>query len=171
MGHVMVDLETLDNCPTAVIVSIGAVFFDQTQVYRDLSFYEVVHIQSCIDLGLTLSGDTIAWWMKQSDQARAVFQQQGSHIGVALSRFKNWFCEYGGVQMWGNGASFDQPILANAYRKLNMETPQAFWNDRCYRTVVQGLPKRQQQGVFHNALDDAISQAEHLIQVNPGAIK
>lgn len=122
MNNVMVDIETLDNKPTSAIVSIGAVMFGPNGYDEYNTFYMVVDAQSCIDAGLTLSADTISWWMKQSDQARAVFQQ-----------------------------------------------PWDFWNDRCYRTIAAMHDRRRfQQGVHHNALDDAKSQVEHLIQIAPG---
>lgn len=168
MNHVMVDLETVDNVPSSAIVSIGAVLFDHTGVSQN-TFYEVVDLQSCLDAGLSMTADTLSWWMKQSDPARAVFQQKGDHAALVLSRFGKYLPP--NCKLWGNGASFDNAILANAYRAFGMPAPWQFWNDRCYRTVVAGLAKRQQTGTHHNALDDAISQAHHLIQVNPGAIK
>lgn len=168
MNHVMVDLETVDNVPTSAIVSIGAIIFDHTGVSQNI-FYEVVDLQSCLDAGLTLSPETLAWWMKQNDAARDVFQKEGEHLALVLDRFAKYLPQ--DCKLWGNGASFDNAILANAYRAFNIPAPWKFWNDRCYRTVVAGLARRQQTGTYHNALDDAISQTYHLLQVNPGAIK
>jgi inhibitor of KinA sporulation pathway (predicted exonuclease) len=47
-----------------------------------------------------------------------------------------------------------------------MQAPWKFYNDRCYRTLKAmyphiKMPKRT--GTHHNALDDAISQVNHLI--------
>lgn len=170
MNNVMVDIETLDNKPTSSIISIGAVKFDANGIDVINTFYMVVDAQSCIDAGLTVSADTIAWWMKQSDQARAVFQQPGGHLANVLIEFSKWLPT--GAKLWGNGASFDNAILSHAYSVLKLEQPWAFWNDRCYRTIASmHQRKRFQQGVHHNALDDAKSQAEHLIQIAPGAIQ
>ena len=168
MNHVMVDLETVDNVPTSAIVSIGAVIFDASGV-SERTFYEVLDLQSSLDAGLTMSADTVAWWMKQSESARAVFQQKGDHAALVLSRFGSWLPR--DCKLWGNGASFDNAILACSYRAFRMPPPWAFWNDRCYRTAVAGLARLERVGTHHNALDDAISQARHLVAVNPGAIK
>lgn len=169
MNNVMVDIETLDNKPTSSIVSIGAVKFGPNGYDEYNTFYMVVDVQSCIDAGLTVSADTIAWWMKKSDQARSVFQQPGSHLANVLIEFSKWLPV--NTKLWGNGASFDNAILSNAYSALNLKQPWEFWNDRCYRTIAAGYQrKRFQQGVHHNALDDAKSQAEHLIQIAPGVI-
>lgn len=88
-------------------------------------------------------------------------------ILISLQAFKDWLPPKSDPLIWGNGASFDNVILANAYRAASIQQPWAYWNDRCYRT----LKKRyldialRRQGTHHNALDDAISQAEHLITI------
>lgn len=166
MNNVMVDIETLDNKSTSAIVSISAVKFGQNGYDENDTFYRVVDVQSSIDAGLTIGAETIAWWMKQSDQARAVFNEPNIHLANALVEFSKWFPEW--AKLWGNGASFDNAILSNAYSVLNLKQPWDFWNDRCYRTVAaQHQLQRLQQGTHHNALDDARSQAEHLIQIAP----
>lgn len=157
--HIMVDLETADNVPTAAIVSIGAVIF--TGPRAGDTFYTAVDLQTSITAGLTLSGETMAWWCKQSPEARSVFDDPARvPLAQALGTLSAWVP--GGAKVWGNGASFDNAILSNAYRRLGLALPWAFWDDRCYRTVAVHLPKRIQQGTHHNALDDAISQADHL---------
>lgn len=72
MKHVMVDLETLGTKPGSVILSIGAVTFDLDGSGRDgRTFYQRVNIQSCLDAGMTVDGDTVEWWFHPDrDQAR-----------------------------------------------------------------------------------------------------
>jgi exodeoxyribonuclease VIII len=43
-----------------------------------------------------------------------------------------------------------------------------FWKDRCYRTIKNCYPDVpfDRRGTHHNALDDARSQALHLIAIN-----
>ena len=166
----MLDLETLDTSPTSAIISIGAVEFDRTTCFKDKGFYKVVDLQSSFDCGLTISASTIAWWMKQSDAAREVFRQPGNHIGNVLFKFSQWLPI--DSKIWGNGADFDNAIMQNVYRKTQAKQPWKFWDNRCYRTIAAKYPHipRVQQGTHHNALDDAISQAEHLIQIEPTAI-
>jgi uncharacterized protein YdcH (DUF465 family) len=60
-------------------------------------------------------------------------------------------------------------VLAEFYRLHGMPTPWPYYNDRCYRTV-RALYKGKEPpfvrlGTFHNALDDAMSQATHLIKL------
>jgi len=69
--------------------------------------------------------------------------------------------------VWGNGASFDNAILANAYHKTHLDLPWQYYNNRCYRTIKNCYPniKLSRAGTLHKALDDAKSQAMHLIEI------
>lgn len=161
MNNVMLDLETLGKRSNAVITSIGAVYFDHTGLGQ--TFYAVVDPQSCVDIGMTMDVDTVMWWMRQSDEARAAFSAKGV-VPIQVALFD--FAAYLGSkdrEVWGNGATFDNVILANAYRAAQMKAPWAFWNDRCHRTLKNLHPQivAPKLGVAHNALDDAISQAHH----------
>ena len=172
--HVMIDLETLDNKPTSAIVSIGAVKFDPKFGKLGDTFYRVVEIESALKFG-TASGSTIKWWMKQSDAARDVFNmttlENVSDLPTALRDFSDWLARTGqdfDYKVWGNGASFDNTILRHAYEQTGIPAPWQFWNDRCYRTFKGMWPQikmTKRTGTHHNALDDAISQADHLSEI------
>lgn len=166
---IMLDLETLGTAPGSVILSIGAVKFDRHGL-RPNPFYARIDPQSCIDAGLVMDVSTVVWWMKQSDEARAEFVLgEKTRIREALQGFSIW-ANYDPVapeiELWGNGAAFDNTLLAAAYAAVRLPMPWKFWNDRCYRTVKAlhpDLPMVKRSGTHHNALDDARSQAEHLI--------
>jgi len=162
--QVMLDLETLGNKPGAVIVAIGAVKFNGDEILS--SFYERVDAESCVKAGLTLDTSTVMWWLKQSDEARAEIVKPGMPLTEALTMFTAWIGDPN-LEVWGNGAAFDNVILAGAYDALGMERPWYFWNDRCYRTMKSLHPEipMERDGVHHNALDDAISQARHLMAI------
>ena len=164
---VMLDLETMGNNSNSAIIAIGAVAFDDNKVTS--KFYTEINLQSAIDNKGVVDGSTVAWWLKQSDEARKAFQNNDSapHIMVALSDFAKWYKEVGGDQVWGNGAMFDNTILGNAYKNNSLAIPWKFWNDMCYRTV-KGMHKHiklERVGTYHNAVDDAESQALHLIKI------
>lgn len=169
MKNVMVDLETLDTAATAAIVSIGAVFFDPKTGDMGDTFYRAIDVSSVLGHGFSVSGDTLKWWLQQSDEARQVFAS-GNEIGTVLDEFAGFLESQGktdDVKVWGNGAAFDNTILANAYSATKRATPWRFWNDRCYRTVkaLNSAVPFTREGTHHNALDDAISQARHLCQI------
>lgn len=164
--NVMVDLETLGTGNNSVIISIGAVKFDVLSGVSEDTFYVVVDPSSCVVAGLEMDASTVVWWMSQTEDARAVFNDQTKvTLEEALQRFSAWYPE--GAALWGNGASFDNTILANAYRVVGKTQPWKFWDDRCFRTLKNLLPAVQHEraGVHHNALDDAIFQAEHAVKI------
>jgi len=161
-NNIMVDLETMATHPNAAIVAIGAVRF--TDELKD-TFYQVVDLQSAMDAGLDVNGDTVNWWLMQEQAARQAITAPGLELPQALMLFAKWLGE--GAVVWGNGASFDNAILSNAYYKTDILLPWHYSNNRCYRTVKSFYPKikLQRVGTLHNALDDAVSQATHLIEI------
>lgn len=176
----MVDLETLGNRNDAVILSIGACLFRPNGDGVASDAFEVfVDPKSCVDSGLVMDTSTVMWWMGsgcKNDAERAKMneardlmvekQTKAVPLRTALARFSAWFG--GDKPIWGNGATFDNVILRNAYRAAGLDCPWQFWNDRCYRTMKNLAPdvKLQRQGTHHSAMWDAISQAVHLQQIN-----
>lgn len=161
--HCMIDLETIDNKPTSAIASIGAVMFDEDGMYSE--FYLVVDTESSLKLGLTKSEGTLTWWSKQSEQARSIFDAATPKADIrdALLAFSKWFKDSGGLYLWGNGAAFDNAIMSVAYGLAGLEQPWGYSNDRCFRTIKHKGKMENRQGTYHNALDDAKTQAQYMI--------
>lgn len=167
MKHIMVDLETLDNSSTSCIVSIGAVLFDfeKDEVYE--TWYLTVDANSCVKAGLTMSPDTVLWWLKQSDEARAMFKEQGSSLESALKLFGAWVQGHDPEGVWGNGADFDNVILATAYKAVGQKLPWKYYKNRCFRTMKNCFPvELKREGTHHNAVDDAVHQMKQLKLIN-----
>ena len=169
LTEVMIDLETLDTTPTSVIVSIGAASFYLDGDKIESKFEDVVDMKSCIDLGGTISPDTIKWWMLQSKEARdAAFTGSRSPIKQVLKKFYVWMSYQGNPRVWANGADFDLPIVRFYYQKLGLKCPWDFRNQMCFRTIKNLYPKVDADkipysGVNHSAVDDAIRQAHYLM--------
>lgn len=166
MKRIMVDLETMGTRSNAAIIAIGAVKFSRDKGIID-RFYRIVDLQSCIDTGLAVDGATIMWWLKQDDLARDQFNLfKSTSLSKSLSEFSYWIGG-GDKEIWGNGAAFDNVILANAYRVVSQNTPWEFYENRCYRTMKAIFPhiKKNTIGTHHNAVDDAETQAVHLLEI------
>lgn len=173
MQDVMLDLETMGTSPNAAIIAIGAVEFDPVAGQLGERFYEVVDLQSSVDLGGVIDPSTVMWWLKQSDAARAAVGVDAIHIQDALGRFSAWLskrADASELRMWGNGAGFDNVVLARAYNRAHRPAPWRFFNDRCYRTMKAQRPDVafERTGTHHHALADAVSQAQHLIAILGG---
>ena len=169
-NDVMIDLETLGTTPGCVILSIGAVAFDATTGELGPELYLVVNTESCKGHNLTIDQGTVDWWSKQSDQAREVLQhaeEGGLMLEEATAKLTEYLEQFGlkKVNIWGNGADFDNAILSCCYAAVGQSVPWTPWNNRCYRTLknlVKG-PRLKREGTYHNALDDAKTQAQHAI--------
>lgn len=162
MIDVMIDLETLGTDPGCVILSIGAVSF---KTAAPTAFYERISRIKSLDEGFVEDENTVEWWNKQDSEVRKE-AYGGIHTPEeVLSKFSKYLTDLGDeVRIWGNGANFDNVILAAAYKKLNLPVPWKFWNDRCYRTLKNLYPELPIPPFFgskHNALNDALHQADH----------
>jgi exodeoxyribonuclease VIII len=90
----------------------------------------------------------------------------------ALKQFTMWLPKDADMlRIWGNGANFDNALLAAMYRAAKMEAPWHYWNDRCYRTIAAMFMKTKVErvGTGHNALDDATTQALRLLKMQEEA--
>lgn len=166
MTHIMIDLETMDTRPSAAITAIGGAVFDlERGVYE--TFYERVELSTNFDR--TMSPDTIKWWLKQSDAARAeMADDHALPLIDVLTRLKDFFQKHGVTHVWGNGASFDNIILSESYLAAFWpEAPWKFYNDRCYRTMKALFPAvpRVKPIIPHHAMHDAVAQAQHLVNI------
>lgn len=166
LGHLMLDLETMGNKSKSAIVSIGAVEFDIETGRVGRKFYRHIDLQSSINMGLIVNGDTIEWWLKQSDAAREAITNEKDKVSLAqaLHDFGGFLIEIGAdtVQIWGNGARFDMGILEDAYDAWVVKTPWNFRLERDVRTLVSLAPEIKDNypsaGIIHNPIHDCLFQ-------------
>lgn len=165
MVELMLDIETLGKKPGCVILSIAAVPFN---VHSPLDyFYEKVSAPSCIQRGLHTDDDTVAWWGLQSTAAREEAFSGTQSIDSALMRLAEYCAQLGPVRVWGNGASFDAPILEAAFAACKIKVPWQYYNSMCFRTMkamFKQIPYDKPVNA-HNALEDAKAQAAHLERI------
>lgn len=173
MTHVMLDLETLGVAPGCVVLSIGAAVFARAESGKPIvgrTFYSVIDRVSCERAGLEIDDSTVEWWERQSIEAKKVLISANSGkadaLGEVLHRFAQWIenSDSTALNIYGNGADFDLPILGAAYRAAAWRSPPwKPYSGRCYRTLKNLRPDIAivKSGTAHNALDDAIAQASH----------
>jgi exodeoxyribonuclease VIII len=163
----MVDIETLSIDSNDIIIAIGAVQFDLKRKSIISTFYKIINPT---EKDGVIDFDTIKWWMRQEDSVRSIFNAPGNSLKEVLLSLTDFFLfDYNQetIRVWGNGASFDNVILANAYKRCGLKKPWSYNGDMCYRTIKSLYPhvKIKREGDHHNALDDAISQTKHLIDI------
>lgn len=164
--NVMIDIETMGTGHNAPVIAIGAVRFDPDTgdidpdtFYMKIDKYEAAR-HGVIDL------PTLEWWDRQSEEARVeAFSGASSvsYVAHALSEFLGL-----NDKVWGNGACFDITVLESMFKSVDLLPPWKFWNVRDCRTIeaiAEGFVSKkaiERKGTHHNALDDAIYQAEYI---------
>lgn len=168
--HLMIDLETMGKNPDAPIISIGAIFFDPQTGDMGPEFSKTIDLETA---GGVIDRDTIKWWLKQSREAQSAIMTDEIPLDDALLQLREFIDENSGeffVQVWGNGANFDNTILRRSYERQGIPCPWRYYNDRDIRTIVElgkaidfdartAIPF---EGERHNALDDARYQAKYV---------
>ncbi|EMS0095588.1 3'-5' exoribonuclease, partial [Escherichia coli] len=113
--HLMIDLETMGKNPDAPIISIGAIFFDPQTGDMGPEFSKTIDLETA---GGVIDRDTIKWWLKQSREAQSAIMTDEIPLDDALLQLREFIDENSGeffVQVWGNGANFDNTILRRSY--------------------------------------------------------
>ena len=178
--HGMIDTETLGTRTGSIILSLGAIKFDPSGDNRLLcsdpkrvedihassdSFYRRIELQSCKRIGMTADPDTIKWWMQQAPTERfeAFDAQPRIDIAHVLTDFWLW---WGNTSCpWSHGASFDIPLVDEAYAKIGKRSPWKYTLVRDTRTLFDlakfewSDQKKFRAGPgHHHALFDAWNQ-------------
>lgn len=166
--YIEVDIETFGTGHGSSIVSVGAVVFDKDGLAEE--FYMTCTRESCKSLGLTEDPSTVKWWEAQSSQAKREWQNATNSIEDVLEQFSAWLSSIAPWRnrvIWCRGAGFDAPLLEDAYELAGMKTPWAYYNVMCDRTISKLYPEipMPRTGTYHNALDDAKTQALHAIEI------
>ncbi|EMY2703032.1 3'-5' exoribonuclease [Escherichia coli] len=168
--HLMIDIETMGKNPNAAIISIGAIFFDPQTGDMGPEFSKTIDLDTA---GGVIDRDVIKWWLKQSREAQSAILTDEILLDDALLQLREFIAENSGeffVQVWGNGANFDNVILRRSYERQGIPCPWHYHNDRDVRTIVElgkaidfdartAIPF---EGERHNALDDARYQAKYV---------
>ncbi|EEW4539738.1 exonuclease [Escherichia coli] len=168
--HLMIDLKTMGKNPDAPIISIGAIFFDPQTGDMGPEFSKTIDLETA---GGVIDRDTIKRWLKQSREAQSAIMTDEIPLDDALLQLREFIDENSGeffVQVWGNGANFDNTILRRSYERQGIPCQWRYYNDRDVRTIVElgkaidfdvrtAIPF---EGERHNALDDARYQAKYV---------
>ena len=160
MLDITIDFETCSLCPTAAVMSIGAVAWkrdNETSPFYQLTdgTHDPASVFSChIDLrsmfinGFTFDERTAAWWGTKMDEAKASLLSSDSYelpcrpIEVAVKDLFEWANDFKKEQgeqdicLWAQGTDFDIAILRSICYKFGIQTPLPYTNFRDHRTFT-----------------------------------
>lgn len=139
MKKVMIDIESLSLAPNALILSIGAVFFDDKEL--GAQFY--AGIDAYKQSNRHVSASTALWWIRQAAQnpaaAAALFDGAHYTLSAALTALRDFAMprEPHELEFWFNGPQFDVVVLDNAYAEAGITPPWKYNDVRDCRTVFK----------------------------------
>ena len=175
--NIMIDLETLDVKPGAVIISIAACTFNPATTYTNIDDFKDerkmafnIDVNQSLKKGYTISEDTLSFWFNQKHDPLNTFTIKfyPSELLSELSHFIEELEvpeEY--LNLWSNGILFDAGLLEHAYRKEGVPIPWRYdaWRDA--RTLFRlmghnslGIPFF---GDKHNPMHDCYNQIANLV--------
>lgn len=172
--QIIIDNETFDITPSAVLLTIGAVAVEiedgQAIVlaswYRRLQ-WDTGHRQ----LDRTVNQSTVDWWLDQSDAAfEEAFDDDGQRLPLwlAMHSLQAWLA-LNPYPIWGNGSDFDNAQMQHAFTQLGLRWP--YRRNRCLRSLRglvldlypdTQLPAFPDNKIKHHALHDAEHEADVL---------
>lgn len=160
----MLDIETLGTIKDAVITQIGAAFFDRHTGQIGNKLLVNIQIQDCLNKGLKVDAGAIEFWLEQSGRS---FLENPVPLQIALDSLRKLYKEEKNSLVWAH-ATFDFPILANAYEVIKQGFVFPYKNLRDIRTLVDLAKLDYKKGngdeKTHNALEDCYYQIKYCTQ-------
>lgn len=174
--HLMIDLETLDVTPTAVVLSVGAcafTFSKDSSPSIGATFSSSVEVLQQMLSGRSVSQDTLNWWTEQSPSAkdRVMHPKEIAEPETMLDNLDAWMVPQEFDYIWCQGGSFDFPILTNLYRSYDRDPAWKFWQERDSRTLIgmgdvdKGRVAKELELTQHDSLDDCFLQVHAMARV------
>lgn len=168
-NNYMLDFETLDTTSSACVIGVACVRFVPLSGKIIEKFSSKINLQSCLDLGGTISQDTLKWWLEREKESFDYFKDaicaNHPHIGSVFANLRGFMHKIGQDKplMWCNGASFDFPLIIHWFNKVNLDHK---WyshgneNDcRTYFSMNKEYRKRNtMETVKHDPLPDCLFQ-------------
>ena len=163
MNDIMLDLEALGLGSNAVIIQIGACYFDRYTGHIGSTFKMNIDVDSSLRAGFEIEGRTVDWWMGQSDDARSsVTSHPKSDVLMAIESLNNFLA--GAETVWSH-STFDFTKIENHINKLDVEAKFGHRVSRDIRTLVDlagvDVTKYTLDGTAHTALDDCFFQVKY----------
>ncbi len=152
------DFETCALCPTAAVMSMGAVAWKRDGEYTpffldkdgdadsDYTFSAHVDLRGMFIDGFTFDAATAQWWSRQSDDAKDSLLEWDAEdapcwrIQTVVKSFFDWIkdikeaTDADAVCLWSQGSDFDIAILRNICHKYGIAIPVSYKTFRDHRT-------------------------------------
>ena len=159
MKDLMLDLETLGTSNNALIVQVGACYFDRDngEIFWD-KFSMNVQIQDGLNNGFEVDAGAIKFWLEHTP----TFLKEAVPVQTMLGKLREFISKK--AIIWSH-ATFDAVVLQNAYNKFGEKAPFSYRNVRDIRTLVDlariKYKKKEGDPKTHDGLEDCIYQVKY----------
>lgn len=169
---VMLDLETLDTGPDAVVYEVGLVSFDLlTLPTYDTKDQELWLLHTRDQANRSVSYDTIQWMKKTKGRAEDFLDALAT--GYHLEDWADQFCELpvwkGNPLVWAQGTDFDFPKLEGMLKEAGRQPPWRYNHKMDLRTLGRMARhlgfSMEREKVPHSALEDCLLQVKTLAHI------
>lgn len=163
--HIIIDIETLGRRNDAAITQVGIIPADENFNALDQYLIQVdPNIWNTCDR--TFTGETLLWWMQQTNSPVSKFPTQiANNYKDLIEKLNYIFRRYNTEDsiLWTKG-SMDLFCLKDLCEYFNMDTPWKFWQPRDIRTTKEIIKdwKVCENTNAHNALGDALTELKEL---------
>lgn len=173
-SHFMIDIETWDTAPTAVIRAIAIVGFNLNGTLNEMTLFDCRRtVDEQIQVGRTTSADTVGWWAEQSFGLGDLLVDTRHHAtdtgiykteiveprclaDVVKSVVDGLDCPDPDIRVWSRG-HFDIAILENLLQAQGYPIPWRYSEVRDVRTLDEITPPDMAQWE-HHPLSDCLAQ-------------
>lgn len=162
--HCMIDIETLGSNPSSPVIQIGLVYFTRQGI--TLQSQVSIDFDDALKYG-EVDGSTIKFWLEQPKISQESLFVNQKPMKEAMEAIVKLIDGQNANFYWAH-ATFDFPIIQSLCRKLGIKYPLPYKRCLDLRTLemLAGYPKwEERKGIHHNALADAVYQAEHAIML------
>lgn len=174
-ANMMIDLETLDTRPSAVVFQVGVLVFKDIvpENFRsNLILSEKLYHLDILDqimAGRTVDLETVRWWNTQKRNAWERSDHDITDTSIMFMEIANECKQHDVRRVWANSPSFDCVLMRSLREslKISWEFP-SFRQDMDLRTLKQmfkmnGRESPMPKKTTHNALQDCRDQFQEAV--------
>lgn len=169
--NMMIDLETLDTRPSAVVFQAGVLVFKDVlggdtrgNIILEKKIFHL-DILDQIMAGRTIDPDTVQWWRVQSPDSWHRHPDEITKTGHMFQEISRMYGEHGVGSLWANSPSFDCVLMRALCESLKIEWGfPTFREDMDLRTLKKLFQMKGRKietsgkATTHNALKDCEDQ-------------
>jgi|SaaInlStandDraft_3_1057020.scaffolds.fasta_scaffold00692_15 hypothetical protein len=167
-SFLIIDFETLDTRPSAVVLSLGAYYVDLDKdlpSYQDIidtGYYKTFDVEEQVQDGRTISKDTLDWWKDVGEEAQHILKPSNDDVSYKslIPSLREYISDYSDFFVFARSPSFDFSIIDDIIYSQKEEVLYPQWMQRDTRTWIECMSDYKIYNGF-NIPDQGVSIIKH----------